>query len=198
LCDLFEAVGPDRPTLCAGWTTHDLAAHLVVREHRPDAAAGIVFKPLAAHLERVRVETLKRPYEKLVKTVRTPPIWSLATIGPLDRVTNTLEFFIHHEDVRRGVPEWKPRPLSREYGKALWTVVPGSARLGLWRLPFGVEITAPGYGSAKAGRGSAQVSVTGDPGELALFFSGRQRAAEVEVTGPEELTARLRKARLGI
>ena len=40
LCDLFLAVGPDAPTLAGEWTTRDLAAHLVVRERRPDAAAG--------------------------------------------------------------------------------------------------------------------------------------------------------------
>jgi uncharacterized protein (TIGR03083 family) len=30
--DLLARVGPDEPTLCAGWTTRDLAAHIVVRE----------------------------------------------------------------------------------------------------------------------------------------------------------------------
>lgn len=34
--------GPDAPTLGAGWKTRDLAAHLVVRESRPDAAAGVI------------------------------------------------------------------------------------------------------------------------------------------------------------
>ena len=38
LADLFLEVGPEAPTLCAGWTTTDLAAHLWVREHRPEAA----------------------------------------------------------------------------------------------------------------------------------------------------------------
>src|SRR5882762_622635 len=33
LCDLFLELGPDAPTLCEGWTTLDLAAHLVLREH---------------------------------------------------------------------------------------------------------------------------------------------------------------------
>ena len=43
LCDLFVARGPDAPTLCEGWTTADLAAHLVVRERNPLAGPGIVF-----------------------------------------------------------------------------------------------------------------------------------------------------------
>ena len=198
LCDLFLEVGPDQPTLCTGWTTRDLAAHLVVRERRPDAAAGIMFKPLAGHGERVRRQTAAQPFESLVRQLRTPPVWSLGAVGPLDRMTNTLEFFIHHEDVRRAGTGWRPRPLSRAYGSALWAVVPGSARLGLRRLPFGVSLQAPGYGTAKAGNGEPLVTLTGDPGELALFLSGRQRVAAVELTGPDELTAKLREARLGI
>ena len=35
LADLLETAGPDAPTLCEGWTTRDLAAHVVVRERRP-------------------------------------------------------------------------------------------------------------------------------------------------------------------
>ena len=40
LCDLLAEVGPDAPTLCEGWTTALLAAHLVVRERRPDGGPG--------------------------------------------------------------------------------------------------------------------------------------------------------------
>jgi uncharacterized protein (TIGR03085 family) len=57
LCDLFLEVGPDQPTLCEGWTTADLAAHLVIRERRPDAAPGIlVGGKLAEHSENVRTK----------------------------------------------------------------------------------------------------------------------------------------------
>jgi uncharacterized protein (TIGR03085 family) len=198
LCDLFDEIGPDEPTLCTPWTTRDLAAHLIVRERRPDAAAGIMLKPLAAHMERVRAEVARQPYDTLVRQLRTPPFWSLGAIGPLDRATNTIEFFVHHEDVRRAAPDWKPRPLSREYGRGLWAAVPGSAHLALRKLRFTVAISAPGYGSSRAGHGTEEVRLTGDPGELALFLTGRQRVAQVELTGPEELTARLAKARLGL
>ena len=54
LCDLFDSVGPDQPLLCTGWTTRDLAAHLLVRDRRPDAAAGIVIKPLARYGDNIR------------------------------------------------------------------------------------------------------------------------------------------------
>ena len=100
--------------------------------------------------------------------------------------------------MRRAAPDWKPRPLPREYGLALWAAVPGSAKLALRRLKFGVSVEAPGYGTAQAGNGSVDVRLVGDPGELALFLSGRQRVATVELTGPDELTAKLKRARLGI
>src|SRR5215467_11727435 len=53
LCALFDETGPQAPTLCAGWRTADLAAHLVLRERRPDAAVGILGGPLARHTQRV-------------------------------------------------------------------------------------------------------------------------------------------------
>jgi uncharacterized protein (TIGR03085 family) len=198
LCDLLTALGPDQPTLCDGWTTRDLAAHLVTRERRPDAAAGIVVKPLGAHTERVRAAAAKQPFDELVAKVRRPPFWSVSGFGPLDRATNTAEFFIHHEDVRRAQPEWEPRQLDGPTSRALWHGVSGFGRLALRRFPAGVEIVAPGYGQAHAGRGEPLVRLTGEPGELTIFLSGRQRAARVEVTGPEELTTKLRQARLGI
>ena len=42
LCDLFDRVGPDAPTLCQGWATHDLAAHLWIRETDPVGVSGLV------------------------------------------------------------------------------------------------------------------------------------------------------------
>ena len=43
LCDLFVELGSEAPTLCEGWSTADLAAHLVVRERRPDSGPGLVW-----------------------------------------------------------------------------------------------------------------------------------------------------------
>lgn len=67
LCDLFAELGPDAPTLCAGWVTADLAAHLVARERRPDSGPGLVWPPLAGHTERVRRSLKDRtPWETLI------------------------------------------------------------------------------------------------------------------------------------
>lgn len=198
LADLFDKIGPDQLTLCEGWTTRDLAAHLVVRERRPDAAAGIVIRPLASHMEKVRRAEAARPFETIVARVRKPPRASLAGLPATDRLTNTSEFFIHHEDARRGADGWLPRDLDPGLDAALFAQIRPATRLRLRRFPAQITINSPGYGSISCGAGGPRISVTGDPGELTLFLTGRQRAARVTLEGPAEATAKLREARLGM
>jgi uncharacterized protein (TIGR03085 family) len=73
LSDLFDELGPDVPTLCTGWRARDLAAHLVLRERRPDAAAGIRVKALSGHAEKVQRAIAARPWPTVVELVRTGP-----------------------------------------------------------------------------------------------------------------------------
>ena len=42
LSDLLDDLGPEAPTLLVPWTTYDLAAHLVQREHDHLAGPGLV------------------------------------------------------------------------------------------------------------------------------------------------------------
>jgi uncharacterized protein (TIGR03085 family) len=198
LADSLAEVGPDRPTLCDGWTTQDLAAHVILRDRRPDAAAGILLKPFAGHMAKVQAELAVRPYEELVGLVREVPWFSPVRIGLVDDLINTQEFFIHTEDVRRAQPDWQPRPLARALGEALWSRAYATARISLRRFPAALVLEAPGYGEAGTGAGGEALRLTGDPGELTLFLSGRQRVARVELDGPAELAERLRTKRLGI
>ncbi|WP_230208172.1 TIGR03085 family metal-binding protein [Microlunatus sp. Gsoil 973] len=103
LCDLLVEVGPDAPTLCAGWNAHDLAAHLWIRETDPVGASGILAKPLAGLTERRMAETKTRwSYEELVERIRNGPArFSVFAIPGVDEPANSTEFFVHHEDVRR-------------------------------------------------------------------------------------------------
>ena len=196
LADTLLDVGPDAQTLCEGWTAADLAAHLVVRERRPDAAGGIVLKPLAgwtAYVQR-RYRDGHR-FAELVAMVRHPPRWSPLELPGVDEATNLLEFFVHHEDVRRGQSGWEPRTLDPDFAGALWKRVPGMARLRLRRFPATVAVSAPGYGRVVLGGGGPAVELRGEPGELILFLFGRQRAARVELNGPADLVAKLRTVR---
>ena len=52
LAQALRDVGPDAPTLCTGWRSRHLAAHVVLRETDPLVAAGAAFPPLNARAER--------------------------------------------------------------------------------------------------------------------------------------------------
>jgi uncharacterized protein (TIGR03085 family) len=193
LCDLFVERGSEAPTLCEGWSTADLAAHLVVRERRPDSGPGLVWPPLAGYTDNVRRAVKDRtPWEKLVEKVRQgPPL----LLRPFDGPMNTVEFFIHVEDVRRAQEGWEPRPISPELADALWARVgPGGMAK---KVPATIVITSPGRADKESGTGP-RLTLAGQPGELTMFGAGRQGAANVEITGDAELAAQLRRASLGV
>ncbi|MEU5522099.1 TIGR03085 family metal-binding protein [Streptomyces sp. NPDC047860] len=200
LADLLETTGPDAPTLCEDWTTRDLAAHVVVRERRPDAAGGILVKQLAPRLERVMAEYTAKPYEELIQLIRTgPPRFSPFSLKQVDELSNTVEFYVHTEDVRRAQPEWTPRELDPVFQDALWSRLERSARLLGRGVPTGLVLRRPDGRTVVAHRGAPVVTVTGEPSELVLFAYGRQSAAKVEVDGDENAIAKLRETKqLGI
>lgn len=195
LTDLMLESGPDAPTRCEGWTARDLAAHLLLRERRPDAAAGIVVPPLRGYTERVQRQLHDRPWPALVEAVRVGPP---ALLRPLDEQVNLVEMFVHHEDLRRGRAGWEPRILDPAEERALWARVVPMAKLARRRLPSRVVLDAPGFGRVETGSREPLVTVTGPPGELLLFMFGRQDVARVEVSGPPDAVERVRAARLGI
>ena len=193
LCDVLGERGPAAPTLCEGWLTADLAAHLVVRERRPDSGPGLIWPRLADYTDKVRIEVRDRtPWEELVETVRRGPPFLLR---PFDGPMNTVEFFIHVEDVRRAQDGWEPRPMSPELADALWARVgPGGMAK---KVPATIAITSPGRVDKVRGSGP-RLTLAGDPGELSLFGAGRQRAARAEIDGDAALAAQLRAASLGV
>ncbi|MEU6142332.1 TIGR03085 family metal-binding protein [Streptomyces sp. NPDC047081] len=200
LADLLEAEGPDAPTLCEGWRTRDLAAHVVVRERRPDAAGGILIKQLAPRLERVMAEFAAKPYEELIQLIRTgPPRFSPFQLKQVDEKSNTVEFYVHTEDVRRAQPDWTPRELDQVFQDALWSRLERSARLVGRSAPTGLVLRRPDGQTAVAHRGTPVVTVTGEPSELLLFSYGRQNSAKVELDGDKDAVAKLHEAKqLGI
>jgi len=197
LADLFLAVGPEAPTLDDGWTTRDLAAHLIVRDGRPDALPGIWSPVLRGYSERIRREVASQPYPRLIETLRRPPAWSPVSNRFTDEVANLMEFFIHHEDVRRAQPGWTLRDLPPGEQAALWKRVVALSRIHLRRFPGKVLVAADGYGDLVTGVGGEPVGLLGPPGELVLFLTGRQPAARVQVDCPPALGERLRNAGFG-
>ena len=109
LAALLDETGPDAPTLCTGWQT-GIWRRIWSCERRPDAAAGVLGGPLAGHTARTQARLGERlTYAQLVRAFRTGPRLSPFALPGLDEKANTVEFFVHHEDVRRAAPGWEPR-----------------------------------------------------------------------------------------
>lgn len=200
LCDTILETGPDAPTLCDPWTARDLAAHLVIRDSRPDLVLGMFVPALKGRLDAAMTAYAAGDWSALVRRVRSgPPRWSPARLGPLDEAVNLAEFFIHHEDVLRGAPGYTRRVPDAALTAAIWKGLAMQSKLMLRGAPTGVVLVAPGLGqfTAKPPTGPGTAVVTGTPGELSLFVSGRQQATDVDVKGPDEAVAAISTADLG-
>jgi uncharacterized protein (TIGR03085 family) len=201
LCDELDRLGPDQPTLCEGWDTRDLAAHLLVREHRPDLTAGRFVPFLAGHLEKEQGKIAHGDYAALVDRVRRgAPVWNPMAHPKVDEVTNLIEFFVHHEDARRAQPGWEPRELSPQLSGKLWSALKRSARLMFRKAPTGIVLIAEGQGrhAAKLPDEHGTVVLRGTPAELVLYAYGRKSVARVEFEGDADDIAALQKTDLGI
>jgi uncharacterized protein (TIGR03085 family) len=192
LADLLEQLGPDQPTCCEGWTTRDIATHVVVRDRRPDAMPGLVLGgPFAVWTQRTHARTRSaRPYGVLVAELRSGPAAWLPTSWPaVDRLLNTAELVIHHEDVRRAQPGWAPRDLPRSVQDQLWSTVPLLARgRASARSVGGLFVRRSDVPDGAAGSerrlrdGEPTTTVTGAPLEVLLWASGRPDIACVDLT----------------
>ncbi|WP_432503809.1 TIGR03085 family metal-binding protein [Kineococcus arenarius] len=195
LCDDALRAGPRAPTLCEGWAVRDLLVHLAVRDGRPDVLAGHALgravPALGAHAERVQGRWREEPFEALVQRVRSgPPAVSPARWRPVAAAVNSLEFFVHREDVRRAQEGWQPRSLGREESEGLWRSVRLVGRAAYRRSPVGVVLVVPRGPRAVVRGGAVSVAVRGEPQELLLHAFGRRSRALVEVDGgPEAVRA---------
>jgi uncharacterized protein (TIGR03085 family) len=173
LAALLAEKGPDAPTLCAGWKTGDLAAHLVLRESRPDAAAGVMGGPLAGYTARAQRRLASRmSYAELVHAFRGgPPRFSPFALPRMDEAANTVEYFVHHEDVLRAAEGWMPRELDPALSDVLWARLKSGARFFLGKAPVGVELvrtdtagSAPTASAPTASAGEAPDTASETPG----------------------------------
>ena len=198
LCNLMQQLGPDAATLCEGWTTRDLAAHLVLREGRLDATPGILLPRLTGYTARVQRSITRRPWPELVEQIRSgPPWWSPWRLPGLGDRANTMEFFVHHEDVRRAQPQWSPRRADERRARVLWILLGRAARLLYRQAPVGVVLPTPEGGQCTARRAERSVVLVGSPEELTLHAFGRDRAV-VEIEGDQIDVAGLRSSQRGL
>lgn len=207
LCDLLAGLSDEEwsaASLDVGWTVEDVAAHIVVRERRLlDLARARLFKgkfgPDQEELLK-REKSLGRP--ALLAALRTMPPVFFRLPGPV-ALGNLAEAFIHHEDIRRGALQ-RPRSLPLDLQRALWSALSFFLGRGLRRIPVKgtLAIVWPDHdrraasvgGRRRAGGGEADAVLSGEPGELLLWLTGRKAAARVQLDGVPALVAALHDA----
>jgi len=201
LCDLFDKLGPSVPTLLEGWNAHDLAAHLVLREH--DLVAGpclVLPGPFMRFAERRRAKLAERKdFSWLVARIRSGPPVGFFRVGWVRGLANLNEFFVHHEDVRRA-NGLGPRSLTSAMDAALWRNARRGGRYLSRRLRgCGLEMVWAGTNKRVRVRACEPTArLSGPPGELLLYLFGRQAAARVEVSGPPEAVAVVHHTHFGM
>ncbi|GGR65226.1 uncharacterized protein (TIGR03085 family) [Nocardioides luteus] len=195
LCDTAVSLGPAAPTLCEGWQVKDLLVHLLVRERRPWAAAGMFIPPLASVQRKAEAAYAAESLESLTARLRDPK-GTLFAIDPIDRAVNTVEFFVHHEDLRRAQPGWSPRTLPAVAERTLWRNLKLAGR-ALVRSAATPVVISDGTESVTLRPGEEPVTITGPASELLLFCFGRHEVRGLVFDGPAEKITRLENASLG-
>jgi uncharacterized protein (TIGR03085 family) len=201
LCALFDQLGPLAPTLLEGWTAHDLAAHLVLREHDLIAAPCLVLPgPFQRFAERRQMRLAERQdFPCLVARIRSGPPPGFFRIGWVRSFPSLNEFFVHHEDLRRA-NDVGPRTLAHDLEAALWRNVRRGSRYLSRRLRgAGLELEWAAKGESFAFRqGEPMARLSGTPGELLLYLFGRQAAAQVDVSGSAEAQEAVHRTHFGM
>ncbi|MCC3270375.1 TIGR03085 family metal-binding protein [Arthrobacter gengyunqii] len=204
LAETLLAAGPQAPTLCEGWLTKDLAAHLYLREHKPAAALGFFLKPFAKKTDKAMEEMAARAsttegYAKLVRAFRAgPPRLSPMHLKAVDNSANLVEYFIHTEDVRRAGDRWAPRALDPDYSDALWADLIKRAALLYRGVDLGIVLVRPDGPRHVAKRAPVSVAIIGEPCELLMHAHGRTKQALVMFEGQPDAVALLESADIGI
>lgn len=185
LADALAAGGPEVATVLPGWRGEELLEHLILREQRPDLMVGpkLPVPALARRAEEGLSSLRDLPWAERVETFRSGP-QKLSPVRLLDGVMNTVEYFVHHEDVRRAQSHWEPRELSLEDQAELWSGLRRMARM-LVRADAEVTLVSP-QGSIRipSRARTGAISVHGSAPELLLWAFGRDQA-QVSIQGED-------------
>ena len=195
LCETLDAVGGEAPTMCDGWRAIDLASHMVVRERDPWTAPMIICGRFSRIIERMTLHERAGGFDKIVRRLRGGPPW-LFRSTPVAVRLNTVEDWIHHEDVRRANGQ-DPRVSSPSLDDLLWRGVGAAGKVAGLRLDdVGLDAVATDGRRITVKKGDRVVEVVGDPGEVLLFVTGRTTVAQVELRGDADAVDALNRAEL--
>jgi uncharacterized protein (TIGR03085 family) len=178
----------------------DIAAHLVLRERDSLAGPGLVLPGAWGRFaERQRRALALTDFTRLTATLRSRPPPGFFRIAWVRRIPNLNEFFVHQEDIRRANGRG-PRVNDHAMDAGLWRNVK-AARWFLARRLHGAGLELHWAGTARtvrARRGEPIARIAGAPGDLLLYLFGRQRAAQVEVSGTAAAIEAVQRARFGM
>ncbi len=176
-CDVLSSANADAPTLCEGWTAHDLAIHVWILKRDPWGWPGVV----AGSLGGRRAEKVRRrwTYAALVTRLRQEP--GAIACMPFDRWEGHRhalgEYWMHTQDVARPQEVTQPTP-DEALQDALWLRVQKVAR-HLHRGTSGLVLARPDGRRAAVTSGPVRLLVTGEPTELMCWAHGRTAYADV-------------------
>lgn len=176
-------IGPGHPTLCEGWQTQHLAAHVVLRDRTPWSRSARTTAALAEQAED------RAAFDELVVEVAAGPRWPAAT-SRIAETINLLELFVHTEDVVRAQPDGIATAASEvrtpAHEAALWSQYQLAARLMYRRVPAGVILVVadgPRVVARRPRRGHGSVVISGPVTELIVHGFGRGAASTVRIDG---------------
>ncbi|TDE90372.1 TIGR03085 family protein [Occultella glacieicola] len=196
LVESLTNAGPDAPTLCEGWQTRHLAAHLMLRGNEPWRLVPRPWAPDSADrlIDDVS-EGLREPtaYAAAVAAFAAGPVGAnpmRLVGGRADEAMNLLEYLVHHEDVRRAGPDpLPPRELPVELTGDVWRRAGQFSKFAYRSAPVGVVQVVPEGPRRRVRAGAVSVALTGAPLEQTLFAMGRRDAARVRITGAPDAVA---------
>jgi len=200
LADDLVGFGPDAPTILDGWSAAELLEHLLVREHGVLAAAAArsPLAPLRRRGQEALASFAELTWAQQVAIFRAGHR-RLSPLHAADRAMNTVEYLVHHEDLRRARPGWEPRALPEADDREVWKHLGLMSRL-LIRAGVDVVLVGPSGGlrvPARGGESHGSVRVHGAPTELLLWAFGRDRVARVRLEGEADALLALREADRG-
>lgn len=177
LCDLLETLDPeqwDRPSLCAGWTVRDVAAHLTFAQAHLTEVLGPMLRSGLRMNAMIRRTALESPleHEEIIAALRGF-IGSRRHVAMVSQKEPLVDVLVHSQDI--AVPLGIDHPMPGDAAEvALERVLQLNRRPGMRLRPLlrGIRLVATDRGW-EAGQGRA---VRGPIRWLLMYAAGRDAA----------------------
>jgi uncharacterized protein (TIGR03083 family) len=109
---LLRGLTPEQwetPSLCAGWSVHDVVLHIAWHTHNPDLHRVVQLLRARNSEARLHEDAKVRPTEELIERLAAPAVLG----GPSNVRTQLTELVIHQQDVRRPLGIEREIPAAR-------------------------------------------------------------------------------------